>query len=102
MLAPIAPHLGEECWQLLGNEETLFGRPDWLEFDITSISMKTKLIVIQINGKVRAKLEIPYDSDELTIKKEVYNHEKVIPYLKDKAILKEIYVPNKIYNIVVK
>ena len=102
MLAVLAPHLAEECWHLLGNNKSIFEEPYWYNFDPFALSQKTKIIVVQINGKVRSKLEVPTDFDELAVKKEVWDDAKVKSYTDGKQLVKEIYVPNKIYNIVVK
>ncbi len=102
MLAPIAPHLGEECWQLLGKEKSIFFDPLWFNVDENALTVDNVTIVIQINGKVRAKLEVPVDLNEKEVKKIVFSEEKVKSYIDGKQIVKEIYVPNKIYNIVVR
>lgn len=102
MLAPLAPHLGEECWLLLGNEKSIFENPLWLEPDKNALAVQEVTIVIQVNGKVRGKFNIPIDSDENIVKTAVWNDEKVKKYTDGKTIIKEIYVKNRIYNVVVK
>ncbi|MDP2036594.1 MAG: leucine--tRNA ligase [Ignavibacteria bacterium] len=102
MLAPLAPHLGEECWQMIGKEKTLFQAPVWFEVDQLALTKDNALVVVQINGKVRSKIEIPFDMPEADVKLAVYADDKVKSYTDGKQLVKEIYVPNKIYNIVVK
>ncbi len=102
MLAPLAPHLGEECWLLLGNEKSIFENPLWLEPDKNALVVQEVTIVIQVNGKVRGKFNIPIDSDENIVKAAAWNDEKVKKYTDGKTVIKEIYVKNRIYNIVVK
>ena len=102
MLAPLAPHLGEECWQMIGKEKTLFESPVWFEVDQLALTKDNALVVVQINGKVRSKIEIPFDMPEAEVKLAVYADDKVKSYTDGKQLVKEIYVPNKIYNIVVK
>ncbi len=102
MLAPLAPHLGEECWQLLGKEKSIFENAGWFDADPSALTKENVLIVVQVNGKVRAKIESPVDLPEAEVKKAVYNDEKVKSHTDGKQLVKEIYVPNKIYNIVVK
>ena len=102
MIAPMAPHLGEECWHLLGKEKSLFQNPAWFEVDEKALSVDSVTIVVQINGKVRSKLELAANSTEADVKKAVYEDEKVKLYTDGKSVVKEIYVPNKIYTIVIK
>lgn len=102
MIAPLAPHLGEECWNLIGNEKSLFADPLFYEADKDALTVESTTIVVQINGKVRAKLEMPLDESEENVKQAVWEDEKVKKHTESKSVVKEIYVKNKIYNIVVK
>ena len=102
MIAPLAPHLGEECWNLLGNLSSIFEKPFWYEVDESALIEDTVSIAVQVNGKVRATVDVPIDSEQESVKKLVFAEDKVIKHTADKTIVKEIYVKNKIYNIVVK
>lgn len=102
MLAPLAPHLGEECWQMLGNQKLIFENPIWFDVDKSALTKDVALVVVQINGKVRAKIEVPFNLPESEVKKIIFDDPKVKSYVDGKDLVKEIYVPNKIYNIVVK
>ncbi|MCB0747808.1 MAG: class I tRNA ligase family protein, partial [Ignavibacteriae bacterium] len=102
LLAPLAPHLGEECWKLLGNDDSIFQNPPKYEIDKKSLAVDNVTIVVQVNGKIRAKLNLPTDSEELVVKEAAFADENVILHSKDKTVVKEIYIKNKIYNIVVK
>ncbi len=102
MLAPLAPHLGEEMWHLFGKKESIFKNPVWFEVDKDALTVDETLIVVQINGKVRAKLTLPVGLSQEEVKEKVFADPKVKNYTEGKNIVKEIYVPNKIYNIVVK
>lgn len=102
MLSPLAPHLGEESWQLLGNEIPLFENPVWFDVDEAALAVDEVVIVLQVNGKVRGKITLPKDSDEATVKQEAHKNENVVRFIEGKEIVKEIYIPNKILNIVVK
>jgi leucyl-tRNA synthetase len=102
IVSPLAPHLGEECWSLLGNSTSLFEKPLWYAVDITALVEDTISIAVQVNGKVRATVEVRMDSEQEAVKKLVFSEDKVIKHTADKNIIKEIYVKNKIYNIVVK
>ncbi len=102
LIAPIAPHLAEECWQILGNEKSLFVNPVWYKFDEAALVADTINIAVQVNGKLRDTIEIPLNSEQDDVKKIVFNDEKVTKHIDGKKVVKEIYVKNKIYNIVVK
>lgn len=102
MLAPLGPHLGEECWKILGNEKSLFEKPVWFEVDQNALSVDNVTVVVQINGKVRSKIDLPVNSPQAEVKKAVFEDVKVKSYTDGKEVVKEIYVPNKIYTIVIK
>jgi leucyl-tRNA synthetase len=102
MTAPLAPHLGEECWQLLGNTDSLFESPLWFEVDPAGLVEDSVNIAVQINGKLRSTIQMPIDSEEESVKEIVFKDEKVLKHIDGKNIAKEIYVKNKIYNIVAK
>ncbi|MFC2102789.1 leucine--tRNA ligase, partial [Bacteroidota bacterium] len=102
MIAPLAPHLGEECWELLGNTASLYASPVWYEVDPEGLVEDSVNIAVQVNGKLRSTIPVPIDSEETSVKEKVFIDEKVIKHTEGKNIIKEIYVKNKIYNIVVK
>jgi len=102
MVAPLAPHLGEECWQLLGNTDSLFELPLWFEVDPAGLVEDTVNIAVQINGKLRSTIQMPINSEQDSVKEVVFKDEKIIKHTHNKNIVKEIYVKNKIYNIVAK
>ncbi|MGK9477733.1 leucine--tRNA ligase [Melioribacter sp. OK-6-Me] len=101
MLAPLAPHLAEECWSILGKQKSIYEEQIWFEADSAALVNETVTIVVQVNGKVRAKIELPVDTPEKDVRNIVFNDDKIKSYVDGKKIIKEIYVPNKIYNIVV-
>ncbi|MBK8944212.1 MAG: leucine--tRNA ligase [Ignavibacteriae bacterium] len=102
LLAPIAPHLGEECWQLLGNEYSIYKFKHDFKVDKSALIVDEVTVVVQVNGKIRAKLDFPVDTEESTVKNIALNDENVKAHTDGKIIVKEIYIKNKIYNIVVK
>ena len=102
MVSPLAPHFGEECWEILGKEKSIFENPVWSKVDPAALTKDNAVVVVQVNGKVRAKIELPVDLSEAEVKNAVFGDEKVKVHTDGKQIVKEIYVPNKIYNIVVK
>lgn len=101
LLAPFAPHLAEELWEKLGHTNTITFE-SWPEYDPGKLTKGTVLIVGQVNGKIRTRLEVERDFDEEKLKKMVKEDEKVKKYLDGKEIVKEIVVKNKLVNIVVK
>lgn len=101
LLAPLAPHISEELWQKLGNKGTI-SLAAWPVYDASKVQRSVVTIVGQVNGKVRARIEVENDTDEEKLKELVKNDEKVKTYLDGKQIVKEIVVKNKLVNIVVK
>jgi len=101
LIAPMAPHVAEELWQQLGHEgliqETMW--PDW---DDALIVDEVMTIVVQVNGKLRAQLELPTDTLEEDIKKAALEAENVVKFLDGKQPVKVISIPKKLVNIVVK
>lgn len=102
LIAPVAPHLGEECWKLIGNEISLMEKPVWFQFDLKALVEDSVNIAVQVNGKLRTTIEMPLNSEQAAVKESVFADEKVTKHTNGKQVLKEIYVKNKIYNIVVK
>jgi leucyl-tRNA synthetase len=102
LLSSVAPHLGEECWQLLGKKISIFEDPVWYEPDSYALLEDKVSIAVQINGKLRSMIEMPIDADQETVKDAVFRDEKVLKYINGNKVVKEIFVKNKIYNVVVK
>ncbi|MCF8240548.1 MAG: leucine--tRNA ligase [Melioribacteraceae bacterium] len=102
LLSPLAPHLGEECWGLIGREKSMYEDPVWFEIDTKALTVDNVTIAVQVNGKLRAKIDMPVDTPQDEVKSAVFNDDKVKSHTDGKTVVKEIYVPNKIYNIVVK
>lgn len=101
LVAPFAPHMSEELWQQLGHEG-LVHETMWPEWDDAQIVEDTMTIVVQVNGKLRAKLEVAKDTDKETIEKLALQSENVKAFVGDQQPAKVIYVPGKLVNIVVK
>lgn len=102
MLAPLAPHLAEEGNEIIGKVNTLFEYPVWYEVDKSALVMDSVVIAVQVNGKLRAKIDVPVDAPEEEVKEMVFSEDNVKAHTAGKSIVKEIFVPGKIYNIVVK
>ena len=99
LLNPIAPHITEELWNMLGHDTTI-AYENWPIYDEEKTIENTINLPIQVNGKLKATIRIALDSPETAIKE--LAHSAVEKFLDGKTIVKEIYVKNKIYNIVVK
>ncbi|MCU7496975.1 MAG: leucine--tRNA ligase [Ignavibacteria bacterium] len=102
LLAPVAPHLGEECWHMLGKKDSVFSRANWYAPDSDALAVDKVTIAVQVNGKLRGTIEAPAENDQQSVKDLVFSTDGVKKYTDGKTVLKEIYVKNKIYNIVVK
>ena len=101
MLYPITPHICFELWQALGNESNI-DTAEWVKADGAAMVEDEKLIVVQVNGKVRGKVTVPATSSEEEIKAVAKADPNVAKFLDGKEILKEIYIPLKMLNFVVK
>jgi leucyl-tRNA synthetase len=99
LLSPVAPHICEEIWQLLGNKESIFFA-HWPECDETTLMKGTTEIIIQINGKVRSKIEAAKDIQEEELKKIALENEKIKSLIGKSQIKKIIVIGNKLVNIV--
>ena len=99
LLNPIAPHITEELWNILGHNDSIAYEP-WPKYDKSKIIDEEKELPVQINGKLKTTVMIALNEDESSIKAKV--HEAISDKLDGKSIIKEIYVKNKIYNVVVK
>ena len=101
LLNPVAPHITEELWSEMGHTETIT-YSTWPTFDEAKTQEDTISLPVQINGKLRANVEIEKDEDQESVKQKVHNNDKIQAQIEEKQIVKEIYVQNRIYNIVIK
>jgi len=99
MLAPITPHVSHELWNQLGNTGDILNA-QWPVADSAAMVESEKLIVVQVNGKVRGKITVAADADEETIRELGLNDENVVKFTADKTIRKVIFVKGKLLNIV--
>lgn len=100
LLSPYAPHISEELWSLLGNEESVT-KAAWPEFDPSVLVENIFEYPVSFNGKMRFKLELPTDLSKEEVEKEVLAAEMTAKYLEGKTPKKVIVVPKKIVNVVV-
>lgn len=101
LLAPVAPHIAEELWEKLGETESIQKAP-WPTYDESLLVENTVEVIFQVNGKIKARVEIPVDLDKDAFETLAYEHAEVKAAIDGKTIVKVIIVPNKLVNIVVK
>ncbi len=101
VLAPFAPHLAEELWERLGHMKSLAYEP-WPVFDPAILVEENMLVPVQVNGKLRDTVEVPAGSGKEVILAAAKASEKVQRQIEGKTIVKEIFVPGKMLNLVVK
>ncbi|MCG8499123.1 MAG: leucine--tRNA ligase [Firmicutes bacterium] len=101
LLNPVAPHITEELWHRLGFDGTI-SEQSWPEWDEAKTVEEMVEIAVQINGKVKQKITVPLQAVQGDIKTALMQDEKICSAIADKNIIKEVYVPGRIYNIVVK
>jgi leucyl-tRNA synthetase len=101
LLAPVVPHCAEEIWAAMGHEAGSLANESWPEYRQDSLLSDTRLIVVQVNGKLRAKFEVDADADDKALKTKALEDENVVKFLGDKPVKKIIIVKHKLVNIVV-
>jgi len=101
LISPLAPHLAEEMWQMCGQEFSIF-QTEWPEYDKKAMKFDSVTIAVQINGKRRSEISIARDSSEADVLMAALEDSRIVPYTKGSDIIKKIYIPNRLINIVVK
>jgi leucyl-tRNA synthetase len=101
LLAPFAPHIAEELWNVLGHEDSL-ARAPWPVFEASKIAEAEVEIPVQVNGKVRGKLRIPAEADRAAIQQQAESDPQVQSLLEGKTVVKVVVVPGRMVNFVVK
>ena len=100
MIAPVMPHLAEELWSQFGEEGSISYQP-WPQYDESKLVESHVEMVVQVNGKVRAKLQLAKDASQDEVKQAALANEHVVQFIDGKDVKKVIVIPNKIVNIVV-
>jgi len=100
-IAPFAPHLGEQLWRALGRESTVFSA-QWPTYDPAWLKDSEVEIAVQVNGRVRARAVIPADAKAKEATDSVRSLPDVAVWLEGKQVVKEVFVPNRLVNFVVK
>jgi leucyl-tRNA synthetase len=101
LLAPLAPHLAEELWQLLGHEKSLAYEP-WPQFDAEAVREDSAEIPVQINGKLRARVSVPTGADQAVMEQAAKDDPRIAELLEGKTIVKCVVVPGRMVNFVIK
>lgn len=101
LLSPFAPHLAEEIWHTLGNQ-TSIANASWPGFDKTKITVSEVEIVLQVNGKIRSKLNMPVDTEQTELERIALSNEQIQKSTEGKTIIKVIVIKNKLVNVVAK
>ncbi|MDK2899285.1 MAG: leucyl-tRNA synthetase [Patescibacteria group bacterium] len=100
ILSPFAPHITEELWSQIGHSDTIHV-DHWPEWDDKYLQLDIKTIIVQVNGKLRAKLEIDSKISDEDIKKMALTQDNVIKFIDGKEPIRVVYVPGKLVNIVI-
>jgi len=101
LLAPLAPHLAEELWEMAGFKESVF-KSRWPQHDPSAVVGDTIEVAVQVNGKLRDSVQVPAGADQAAVERAAEASSKVLAFTQGKQILKKIYVPGRLVNIVVK
>lgn len=100
LIAPFAPHLAEELWLSLGHSSSVHVEP-WPEYSKAALVKDTIELAVQVNGRIRDKIEVASDADEETIKSEALKAEKAVPFIEGMTVRKVIVIKGSLVNIVV-
>ena len=101
LLNPFAPHITEELFEILGETSTI-AQTNWPTYEEAKTIDNEIAIPVQLNGKVKVTITIPLDAEEAIVKEIIHKQDTICGLLEGKTVIKEIYVKNKIYNIVAK
>jgi leucyl-tRNA synthetase len=101
LLAPMAPHITEELWHQTGHSGSIH-TTQWPTYDEAMTRDETFTLVVQVNGKVRERIEVPTDISEEEVRRQVLNNERVMSFIGDATVQKIIYIPGRLANVVVR
>jgi leucyl-tRNA synthetase len=99
LLAPFAPHIAEELWERIGHNFSVHTAP-WPTYDPSALHAEVMTLIIQVNGRVRDRITVSYDSTEEAIRQETLASEKVQRFVGEKSIQRVVYVPGRLVNVV--
>ena len=101
LLSPFAPHIAEEIWEKLGHTSNVTQQP-WPVWDEKLLVLDEVQIVVQVNGKLRSKINVPADADEETVRTAALGDEKIQRNIEGKQVVKVVVIPNRLVNVVVR
>jgi leucyl-tRNA synthetase len=101
LLSPFVPHFAEELWEVLGGKGSILKQP-WPDYDREAVVENEILIIIQVNGKLRDRMMVPASYGEKEIKDWALKSERIQKLVEGKKIVRMIFVPQKLVNIVCK
>jgi leucyl-tRNA synthetase len=101
MLSPMVPHLSHQLWELLGHSDAVIDVA-WPMVDEGALVKESLQMVVQVNGKLRAKLEVAVSASKEEIEQQALADENVLRFIEEKNVVKVIVVPGKLVNLVVK
>ena len=100
MLSPIVPHITQSLWQQLGHD-SLLAEQSWPMHDESALERDSIELVVQVNGKLRSKINVPVDADKEAVENIALKNEKIQLNIQDKTVRKVIIVPGRLVNLVV-
>jgi leucyl-tRNA synthetase len=101
LLAPMAPHITEELWHITNHSESIHAT-DWPTYDEALTQDDVFTLVVQVNGKVRERIEVPAGIKEDEVRRLALNNARVLSFIGDSTVQKVIYIPGRLVNIVVR
>ena len=101
LVAPFCPHIAEELYERLGNTTSIFESGEWPTFDESLLEEKSVEIAVQVNGRIRGKVQIPVDATQDEVKEQALQLQNVARYANEESIRKVIYVPGRMLSLVV-
>ena len=101
LLAPFAPHICEELWAMMDGNDSLT-HASWPTFDASMVEADTVEIAVQVNGKIRARVQVPAGASKDQTLEVAMKDSQISSQIQGKAIIKQIVVPGKLVNLVVK
>ena len=100
LLSPVVPHITEELWGLLGHDENLLN-VEWPAYREEALVVDTRTVVLQVNGKLRSRIEVPADCSREDMERFAMDDERVQAFIESKTVKKVIVVQQKLVNVVV-
>jgi len=101
MVAPFAPHMAEELWERMGHSGSIFDEAEWPGYDPALTVADSVEFVVQVNGKVRARMPMPRGITEADARSAALADENVVKFIEDRTVRKVIFVPDRLVNLVV-